>query len=136
MGKGGSSGADVRTFWCKKNFGFFEIYGVPERTRRRGLSQCGHFVDKERGGSIFRDFMRMSFMYGPLSNRWSLQYGVLQQCVELVMISGIATISKWGCGLAMSGGRTSSCQRPLGVLLLEARRSGNGPQHWAIFAIF
>jgi len=31
-------------FWCEK-FGFFEIYGVFARTRRRGLSQPGHFAD-------------------------------------------------------------------------------------------
>jgi len=31
-GQGGSSDADVRTFWCKK-FGFFKIYGVLARTR-------------------------------------------------------------------------------------------------------
>jgi len=32
----------------------FEIYGVSARTRREGgLSQCGHFVDKGRGGQFF-----------------------------------------------------------------------------------
>jgi len=29
------------------------------------LNQCEHFADKE-GGSIFRDFVRTSFMDGPL----------------------------------------------------------------------
>jgi len=48
-----------------KHIGFFEIYGVSVRTRlRRGLSQYGHFSDK--GGSVFRDFMRTSFMDGSL----------------------------------------------------------------------
>jgi len=42
-GGGFSTDADVRTFW-RKNFGFFEIYGV---SSRRGLSQCGHFSEKE-----------------------------------------------------------------------------------------
>jgi len=60
-----------------KNFEFFEIYGVSARTKGRGLSQCGHFVDKGSGSSVFRDFVRTSFMHGPLSNRWPLQYGVL-----------------------------------------------------------
>jgi len=44
-----------------KNFGFFEIYGV--FTWTRGLSQDGHFADK-REGSVFRDFVRTSFMDG------------------------------------------------------------------------
>jgi len=46
-----------------KNFGFFEIYGVSPRTGRGGgLSQFGHFADKRGGESIFRDFVRTSFM--------------------------------------------------------------------------
>jgi len=40
--------ADVRTI-CYKNFGFFDIYGELARTR----------------GSIFRDFVRTSFMDSP-----------------------------------------------------------------------
>jgi len=45
-----------------KNSGFFEIYGV--RTDKGGgeLSQCGHFADKRGEESIFRDFVRTSFM--------------------------------------------------------------------------
>jgi len=51
--RGDSSDADVRTFW-RKNFGFFEIYGVSARTRGEGgLSQCGHFTDK--GGQFCAD---------------------------------------------------------------------------------
>jgi len=38
FGQGGSSKADVRSFWCK-NFRFFDIYGVSARTRRGELSQ-------------------------------------------------------------------------------------------------
>jgi len=45
-----------------KSFGFFEIYGVSERIRGRELRQCGHFSDKRRRGSIFRNFV--SFMDG------------------------------------------------------------------------
>jgi len=46
-----TSGADLRTFWCKKNFGFFKIYGVFARTTSgRALSQYGHFSDK---GSVY-----------------------------------------------------------------------------------
>jgi len=56
-GKGSSLDADVRTFWCK-NLEYFEIYGVSARTR--GVS-----AEKEEGGSIFRDFVRTSFMDGP-----------------------------------------------------------------------
>jgi len=43
--RGGSSDADVLTFWLK-NIRFFEIYGASARTKERGLSQCGHFSDK------------------------------------------------------------------------------------------
>jgi len=53
-----------------KNFGFFEIYGVSPRTRgRRGLSQS----DKGEG-SFFRDFVRTSFMDGPLQYAWKSNY--------------------------------------------------------------
>jgi len=53
----------VGVFICRspqflENVGFFEIYGVSARTR--GLSSA----DRE-GGSIFRDFVRMSFLDGP-----------------------------------------------------------------------
>jgi len=52
-------------FLAQKNLGFFEIYVVSARTRREGgLSQCGHYADKGEG-SIFRDFMRTSFMESP-----------------------------------------------------------------------
>jgi len=43
-----------------KNFEFFELDGVSARTR--GLNQCG----QGGRGSIFRDFVRTSFMNGPL----------------------------------------------------------------------
>jgi len=50
-GKVDSSDADVRTFW-RKNFEFFEIYGVSAQTRRGR-------------GSVFRDFVQTFFMDGP-----------------------------------------------------------------------
>jgi len=54
----GSSDADVRTFWWK-NIGFFEIYGMSARTRE--VEQV-----RTRGEeSIFREFVRTSFMDGP-----------------------------------------------------------------------
>jgi len=50
-----------------KNFEFFEIYGVSARTRGEGgLSHCGHFADNGGRGSIFRNFVRTSFMDGLL----------------------------------------------------------------------
>jgi len=60
----------MRTFALigAKNFGFFEIYGMfAIRTDKGGggLSQCGHFADKGDKESIFRDFVRTSFMDGP-----------------------------------------------------------------------
>jgi len=55
-GGGSSLDADVRNM-VQKNFGIFEIYGLSARTREeRGFSLYGHFVNKEEGGSIFRDF--------------------------------------------------------------------------------
>jgi len=47
-----------------KNFEFFDIYGVSARTGGGGLSQCGYFSDKVEG-SMFRDFVRTSFMDDP-----------------------------------------------------------------------
>jgi len=44
-----------------KTFEFFEIYGVSARIRGRGFVQCG------QGVSIFRDFVRMSFMDGNIN---------------------------------------------------------------------
>jgi len=53
----GSSDADVLTF-CRKNFGFFEIYGMSVLTR--GAEP----VRIREEGSIFRDFVRTSYMDG------------------------------------------------------------------------
>jgi len=36
-----------------KNFGFFEIYGVPHGQGRKELSQFGHFADKGGGDEFF-----------------------------------------------------------------------------------
>jgi len=53
-----------------KNFRFFEIYGVSARIGGKGVEPVRTFCgQEERGGSIFCDFVRTSFMYGPLSNR-------------------------------------------------------------------
>jgi len=58
-----SSDTNVRIFWYKK-YGFFEIYGVPARTK--GVESVRtFFVGKGEGDSIFRDFVRTSFMDGP-----------------------------------------------------------------------
>jgi len=62
-----------------KNFGFFEIYGVSAQTKGRGVEPVRTFCGF--------DFVRTSFMYGSLSNRWPLLYGVLQQCVELLPVA-------------------------------------------------
>jgi len=53
---------------------------------------------------------------------------VLQQCVELVMTSGVARISEWGWGLAGSRGGTPTSEAigGLGASPTEARGSGNG----------
>jgi len=66
-----SSDAGVCTFWCKK-LQILEIYGVSARTglsygvsartSMEGVESVRHFTDKGRRGSIFRDFMRASFM--------------------------------------------------------------------------
>jgi len=64
MREGGSSDVDVCTFWCK-NKGIFEVYVVAARTRGKGwLNQCGDILWTR--GSIFRDFLRTSFMDGLL----------------------------------------------------------------------
>jgi len=35
-------------FLVQKNSDCFKVYGVSARTEEEGLSQCGHFVDKEK----------------------------------------------------------------------------------------
>jgi len=46
----------------KKTSFFLEIYVHTDKERE--LSQCGHFTDKGEG-SIFRNFVRTSFVDGP-----------------------------------------------------------------------
>jgi len=63
-GGGGSSDEESALFGAK-NLGFFEIYGVSAGQKREGrLSLCGQFSDKRGKASIFRDFVRTSFMDG------------------------------------------------------------------------
>jgi len=57
--KGGSSGADVRIFWCKKHR-IFEIYGVSARTG--GVKP----VWTKGEGAIIRNFVRVTFIVGHL----------------------------------------------------------------------
>jgi len=52
-GRGGSSDANVRTFWCKKTPNFSKFMVCPNG--QGCLSQCGHFFGW--WGSIFRDFV-------------------------------------------------------------------------------
>jgi len=59
-------------FLAKKNFGFFEIYGVSVRTRGEGgLSQCGHFSNKGGGEVNFSRFCADVFYGRPLMNKQS-----------------------------------------------------------------
>jgi len=46
-----------------KNFGFVEIYGVSARKKGGGAS--ADILQTRGEGSIFRDFVRTSFMDGP-----------------------------------------------------------------------
>jgi len=72
-----SSDAHVRTFGAQ-NIGYFEIYGVSARTRGEGrLNQCGHFSDKGEGSNC-RNFVRTSFMDGPLPLNFKIYVDVLQ----------------------------------------------------------
>jgi len=50
-------------FLAQKNFGFFEIYGVSTRTREEEVEPVQTFSGQ--GGSIFRDFVQISFIDGP-----------------------------------------------------------------------
>jgi len=69
----GRGGLYLRTsaLFDAKNFGFFELYGVSERSSGEGFSQCGHFSDKGGRGSIFRDFVWTSFIDRPLGKIFS-----------------------------------------------------------------
>jgi len=65
-GRGSSSDVDVGTFWCKNHRVFRNLWCV--RTDKRDRVEkvrtfCGQ---GRRGGSIFRDIVRTSFMNGPL----------------------------------------------------------------------
>jgi len=52
-------------FWCK-NIGFFKIFGVSARTRGRGREvEASADILRTGGRSIFRDFVRTSFMDEP-----------------------------------------------------------------------
>jgi len=76
-GEGGLSSADIfltrrvvvqmRTFalFDIKKCKFFENYGVSARKGEGRLSKYGQFTNKGKWGSIFRYFMRTSFMDGP-----------------------------------------------------------------------
>jgi len=51
------------------NCGFFEIYGVSARSRGKvGLSQCGHFADKEGGGQFFAILCERLLWTAPITN--------------------------------------------------------------------
>jgi len=52
-------------FFGAKNFGFFKIYRVSARTRGE-FEPVRTFCRLGEVGSIFRDFVRMSFMDCPL----------------------------------------------------------------------
>jgi len=66
-GRKGSSDADFRTIWCKKLRTFRNLWCVRSDKGGRGVDPVQTFCGrgKERG-SIFRYFVRTSFMDGPL----------------------------------------------------------------------
>jgi len=51
-----------------KNFGVLETYGVSTRTSGEGVKPVQTFCRQKEKKSIFRDFVRTSFMDGPYSN--------------------------------------------------------------------
>jgi len=75
---GGGVVLQMRTsaLWCKILRNFRNLWCVRTDKGRGGLSQCGHFVNKVVGVSIFRDFVQMSFLDGPWPElfwrQWSL----------------------------------------------------------------
>jgi len=76
----GSSDADARIFWWKNN-GFFEIYDVSARTR--GVEPVRIFCGQGEG-LIFRDFVWMSFMDGPLQIYFKKErIVIIQYCMLL-----------------------------------------------------
>jgi len=48
-----------------KNVGLVEIYGVSARTTGEGVEPVWTFFGQGKSGSIYRDFVRTSFMDGP-----------------------------------------------------------------------
>jgi len=65
--RGGSSDADVRTFWCKKLWIFRNLWCVP--------------TDKGNRGSIFRDFVRTFPLETAKTVTQSLQYELFIEIV-------------------------------------------------------
>jgi len=63
--EGGSSDADVRTYWCKKLRIFRNLWCVRTDKKGGGLNQCGYFPEKRRIN--FCDFEWTYFMDGPYS---------------------------------------------------------------------
>jgi len=81
-----------------KIFGFFEIYGVSAVRTNKGIGPVRIFCEQCGSGSIFRDFVRTSFMDGPLLTQEILQYKsqTLGWTIYGPFVSlGYATISIW-----------------------------------------
>jgi len=57
------------TLFVAKTLNFFEIYGVPHGQ----VESVRTFFGQGGRGSIFRDFVRASFMGGPLSKKCDLE---------------------------------------------------------------
>jgi len=53
-------------FFGEKSFGFFEIFGVSHGQGGRSVELVRTIFGQAERGSIFHDFVRMSFMDDPL----------------------------------------------------------------------
>jgi len=66
FGYGEKGFLDTSALCGAKNFGFFEIYGVPAQTRREGVEPVQTFFEQGERGQFYRDFVHTLFMDGPL----------------------------------------------------------------------
>jgi len=121
-------------FSAKKTSDFSKFMVCPNGQGGKGLNQCGQGA---RGGQFFAILCVRLLCTAPY-----LTVGVAVRCASAMRwigASGVARISKWGWGLAGSGGRKPQLLEAIGGLGAsqpEARVSGNGVPTLGYFCKF
>jgi len=79
LGRGVLQMRTSKLFVAKSSF-FSKIILFPHGQGRRDLRQCGHLATSRNDGSIFQDFVRMSFINGPY-------FAFLTVCISLLYLT-------------------------------------------------